>query len=260
MLGLGVKREAFLFVFVPILLSMMVGRGYAPYSVVVSVDPHQKLVKLGQVFTVDIKVENVTGLQGVDFCLKYNSVILNASKVEEGPFMKSFGPTFVVKQAIEKEYQLYRGRIWFVMVIYGNGSATGSGTLATITFNATAAGEGDLDLFSISPYQTDQVKLVTCGPIPIPNSVSDGHVVVSNDPADPPGDPPKDAVGDPPPSPSPDLNGNGRIDITDIAIVGKAYGKSNNDPDYNSEADIDGNGVVDIRDITIVAVEFGRVL
>jgi hypothetical protein len=260
MSSFGPKRRVFLTVFVLVLLSMIVGRGYAPYSVVVSVDPHQKLVKLGQVFTVDVKVENVTGLQGVDFCLKYNSVILNAMNVEEGDFMKSFGPTFVVKQDIDKEYQLYRGRVWFVIVIYGNGSATGSGTLATITFNATAAGEGDLDLFSISPYQTDTVKLVTCGPIPIPNSVSDGHVVVSNDPADPPGDPPKDPVDDPPASPSPDLNGDGRIDITDIAIVGRAYGKSSIDPDYNSKADIDGNGVVDIRDITIVAVEFGRLL
>jgi hypothetical protein len=255
-LGFGVRKGTFLRILVPVFLSLIVGSVHAPYSVVVSVYPYQKLVKVGEVFTIDIKVENVTGLQGVDFCLKYDSVLLNASKVEEGSFMKSFGPTFLVKQAIEKDYQMYRGRVWFVAVIMGNGSATGSGTIATVTFNATGAGEGELDLFSISPYNSDQIKLVTCGPVPIPHAVSDGHVVVSSDPADPPADPPRDLLV----ALSSDLNGDGVVNIVDMSIVGRAYGKSEGESGYVQKADLDQNGVLDIRDLTRIAVDFGRTL
>lgn len=261
-MGLAVKRGVFLVVVAAFLLSMAVERGFAVYSAVVSVEPHQKTVKVGQVFTIDIRIENVTGLQAVDFSLKFNSVILNASKIDEGPFMKSFGDTFVVKQEIQRDYQLYRGRVWFAIVLTGNASATGSGTLATITFNATSAGEGELDLFSLIPYNLNQVTLLTCGTVRIPHTVSDGQVVVSSDPSDPPGDPPPDPPDDPPPrsDPSPDINGDGRIDIVDIAMAGRAFGAANGDSGFNLKADLDQNGVIDIVDISRVAVAFGRIV
>ena len=175
-----------LLVCVTVFLTMTVGTTAASYSAVVSVYPQQKSVKVGQTFTIDIKVENVSGLKGFDFCLKYNSAILNASKIEEGPFMKSFGLTFVAELEIQSDYEMYRGRVWMAAVICGDGFANGSGTLATITFNATAPGEGELDLFSDPPYRADQIKLVTCGPKPIPHAVLDGYVAISADPNGPP--------------------------------------------------------------------------
>jgi len=253
---LGEQNNISLFIIVTVLLSMFVTRSVASYSAIVSVYPQQNSVTVGQTFTIDIKIEDVSGLQGFDFCLKYPTTILNVSKVEEGSFLASFGPTFVAKLEIEEDYQMWRGRVWLAVVICGDGFANGNGTLATITFNAIAPGEGELDLFSVFPYKSDQVKLVTCGPESIPHGVLDGYVVVSADANDPPDDPPPD----PPNNLGSDLNGDGKIDITDVAIVAKSYGKSSGEPDYNLKADLDQNGIVDIMDIAIVAADFGQVL
>jgi hypothetical protein len=245
---LGGRNKAFLLILVTVSLSMIVMSGVASGSTIVSVFPQQNLVKVGQTFAIDVNVENISGLQGFDFSLKYPSTILNVSKVEEGPFLARFGPTFVAKLEIQEDYEMCCGRVWLAVVIYGDGFADGSGTLATITFTATAVGEGELDLFSDPPYRSDQIKLVTCGPQPIPHSVVDGYVVVSANP------------GDPHSNPSADLNGDGKIDIRDLAIVAKAFGKSKGEPGYYPKADLDQNGMIDIQDVAIVAAEFGRIL
>jgi len=249
----GINRR-YTLVLLVVLLSFIVVRSFAFYSTIVSVYPQYNSVKVGQTFTIEVKVEGVSGLQGFDFCLKYPSSILNVSKVEEGPFMSNFGSTFVAKLEIEEDYQLYRGRVWMAVVICGDGFADGNGTLATITFEALAPGEGELDLFSVDPYRSDQVKLVTCGPEPIPHAVIDGHVLVSADANNPPDDPPEN-----PNNPGFDLNGDGSVNMIDLAIVAKSYGKSSGEPGYNSLADLDQNGFVDIVDIALVAADFGKV-
>jgi len=50
-----------------------------------------------------------------------------------------------------------------------------------------------------------------------------------------------------------DLNGDGRVDCTDIAIVKAAFGTSAGDPKYDVRADVNGDGVVDIRDLAYVS-------
>jgi hypothetical protein len=54
-----------------------------------------------------------------------------------------------------------------------------------------------------------------------------------------------------------DLNGDGKVDIRDIAITAKAYGSSPGMPNWNPIADLNGDGKVDIRDIAIVAKNYG---
>jgi hypothetical protein len=255
---LWTNRRVLFLVLASVFLSMTVGTSFASYSAIVSVYPSPQSVKVGQIFTVDIRVENITGLQCVDFCLKYDSTMLNATKVEEGSFMKAFGSTYIIKQEIQRNYQTNRGRVWFVDVITGNGSATGSGTLATVTFNATAPSEGVLDLFSVLPESPNQVKIITCGGVPIAHAVIDGYVVVSSDPADPPGDPP--GQSDPAVQMSPDLNGDGIVDIVDVSMIARAYGKSSGDPLYALNADLDQDGVIGIKDLAVVASKFGQTL
>jgi hypothetical protein len=256
------KRVLLLAFTVTILLSVTSDNVGASYSAVVSVYPRESAVKVGQTFMIDIFVENVSGLQGFDFCLKYPTSLLNVSKIEEGSFMNSFGPTFVVKMEADPNYQLYRGRVWVVIVIYGDGFADGSGTLARITFNATSEGSGELDLFSVNPYDSNHVKLVTCQPVAISHSVSDGFVV-SSDPDDPPSGQSQDSPPDPPRTPnekSPDVNDDGKVDILDLSIVSKAFGQVNGDPAYSASVDFDENGVIDILDITVVATKFHQIL
>ncbi len=55
-----------------------------------------------------------------------------------------------------------------------------------------------------------------------------------------------------------DLNGDGKVDIKDIAIVAKAYGSLPGDSNWNPVADINGDGKVDIKDIAIVAKHYGE--
>ncbi len=55
-----------------------------------------------------------------------------------------------------------------------------------------------------------------------------------------------------------DLNGDGKVDIKDLAIAAKAFGSYTGSPTYNPDADVNQDGVVDIRDLAIIAKNFGK--
>jgi len=61
-----------------------------------------------------------------------------------------------------------------------------------------------------------------------------------------------------------DINGDGKVDIKDVAIVAAAFGTDPSHPRWNPDADITGpvylvpDGKVDIRDISLVARNFGN--
>lgn len=253
-------KKMVLLAFVPmLLLSVMIAGGVASLGTTVYVDPEESTVKLCQTFKIDVNVADVLGLQGVDFCLSYDTTILDGLEVEEGSFMANFGLTIVAYKEIDDDYKPTVGRIWFAVVLLGDAFADGSGTLATITFNATALGESELDVHSILPYKPDEVKLCTCGPEPITNTAVDGYVIVSSNPCDPPEDPPEDPPPDPPNiPPDSDVNEDGIVDIRDLAIVASVYGTSEGQPRYNPEADLDQNDKIDIRDLSLVARNFGQ--
>jgi hypothetical protein len=229
----------------------------ATSQAIVAVDPKEKNVKVGQVFTVNVNITSVSELVGFDFCLSYNKTILEIVKVDEGQFLKNVGPTFVINLTTE-------GCVWLVVVLYNPDglmlSANGSGILATITFKARTEGKTLLDLHSINPYKPNEVKLAKDPPesvVPIPNVALDGYVVVSNssDP-DPPADPPSDSSAEK----SPDINTDGKVDIRDVTIVAKAYYSYPGHPNWNEKADLDNNQKVDIVDISKVAIKFGTAL
>jgi hypothetical protein len=54
-----------------------------------------------------------------------------------------------------------------------------------------------------------------------------------------------------------DLNGDGVVDIRDIAIVSKAFGSEPGDPNWNPIADVNEDGKVDMRDVALVARYYG---
>lgn len=55
-----------------------------------------------------------------------------------------------------------------------------------------------------------------------------------------------------------DVNGDGKVDMKDIAIVAKAFGTVPGDPRWNPEADINGDDKVDMKDIALIARNFGK--
>jgi hypothetical protein len=183
--------------------------------------------------------------------------------------MASFGSTVVAYEEVDDKYEtsgeVTRGRVWFAVAILGDAFADGSGTLATLTFNATSSGESTLDLHSIYPYAPDQIKLCTCGPEPIPHTVEDGYVTVSSDPCDsqdppdPPSDPPTDPPADPVDNPpNPDVNRDGMINIRDLRIVALAYGTSIGDDGFDSSADLNHDDSINMSDLNLVAQNFGQ--
>jgi hypothetical protein len=58
--------------------------------------------------------------------------------------------------------------------------------------------------------------------------------------------------------PSVDLNGDGKVNIQDIAIVAIAYGSEPVDPHWNAVADLDKNSIINIVDVTMVAKDYGK--
>ena len=54
-----------------------------------------------------------------------------------------------------------------------------------------------------------------------------------------------------------DVNGDGTVDITDLALVGEAYGTVEGASDYNPDADLNGDGVVDIYDLAECGKNYG---
>lgn len=55
-----------------------------------------------------------------------------------------------------------------------------------------------------------------------------------------------------------DINGDGIVNILDIAVVAMAFGSEVGDERWNPAADIDGNGVVNIIDVARVAMDYGK--
>jgi hypothetical protein len=55
-----------------------------------------------------------------------------------------------------------------------------------------------------------------------------------------------------------DVNGDGHVDGSDLAIVALAFGSYPGSPRWNPVADLNNDGVVDGADLTIVAINFGK--
>ena len=55
-----------------------------------------------------------------------------------------------------------------------------------------------------------------------------------------------------------DVNGDGRVDLRDIALVARAFGSNPTSSNWNPYADINGDGTVNMKDIDLVARNFGQ--
>jgi hypothetical protein len=49
-----------------------------------------------------------------------------------------------------------------------------------------------------------------------------------------------------------DVNGDGKVDLRDLAAVARAYGSTPGSPNWNPAADINGDGIVNMKDIALV--------
>jgi hypothetical protein len=62
-----------------------------------------------------------------------------------------------------------------------------------------------------------------------------------------------EAVTQTPPAPPGDLDESGTVDCQDIAIVKASFGKRAGSPGFDPRADVNGDGIVDVRDLAWVS-------
>lgn len=133
----------------------------SPADVKIAVDPPKvNDVEPGNTFTVNITANNIViselvdelcnGLIGWDVKLKFNSKILNIVEVTEGPFLKTVRneTTWEVgyqEPSIDNDEGILTIGNTFLPEFPSEG-ATGSGTLATITFDVVSRGSTSLSL------------------------------------------------------------------------------------------------------------------
>jgi hypothetical protein len=118
---------------------------YAASSTTVSVSPSTITASVGQNFTVNVTVSNVYDLYGWQFRLNWTAGLIEVVKVTEGPFLRLGGSTYFYW-----DVNATAGRMVADCTLLGNvPGVSGSGTLATITFNVKGAGQSPLTLWDV---------------------------------------------------------------------------------------------------------------
>jgi hypothetical protein len=143
-----------------------------PVSTILFPQPTAFKESQGVSFPVNVSVQNVTDLYAFDISLYYNSTLLDALSLAEGPFLKSGGTTFTVKSEINDT----EGKVRFALSLMSVPSGVnGSGTLFTVTFQSSTEATGESPL---SLQDTDLSDSSWPTPNPIDHAVINGSVSV----------------------------------------------------------------------------------
>ena len=185
---------------------------------IVAVYPQAVTAYVDSTFAVNITIADVTDLWSWGLKLEWNSSVLGFVDAEEGPFLKSIGSTSWIPIVLQADL-IFISCTSMVVPIEG---VSGSGVLATITFNATELGDANLTMSEVDLEDVDG-NHISC-------TVVNGQVIVT-------------WVGD--------LDGDGDVDPWDGIYFVDAFvdywtspvGQVT-DPDYWS-CDLDGDGDVD---------------
>ena len=55
-----------------------------------------------------------------------------------------------------------------------------------------------------------------------------------------------------------DVDGDGDVDLSDLALLLAVYGTCEGDPGYDPAADFDGNGCIDLSDLATLLAHYGE--
>ncbi len=136
----------------------------------VQVTPSITNVNVGTVFNINVTVADVSNLYAWEFRIYFLNAIINCTAVTEGSFLRSAGTTVFLLN-ITNNYNSTYGRALAACTLLGAGkSVSGSGVLATLTFNATSNGSSNLDL--------QETKLSDINSQSIPHTTIGGRVRV----------------------------------------------------------------------------------
>jgi len=205
-------------------------------------------IKVGDQVVVNVKINEVKEeikFIGVQWKLHFNSTLLSVTNVTEGDFFRDWAETAGLDPNDIFFWWLQEGDYVISFTIYAKFVVApptvfpeGSGTLATIKFNAIykpETGRATCDLVLDKEF----VKLldVDGNVIPYHHLVNGRYIIPMK-------------IGD--------LNFDDKVDILDLAEAGKAYGSYPGHRRWNSLADVVRDEVINILDIVTVARNFGK--
>jgi hypothetical protein len=130
-----------------------------PISTVVCVQPTVFRKSQGASFPLNVTVQDVVDLYAFDITLNYNTTVLDALSITEGPFLKSIGSTI----AFVSEVNDTAGRVRLSLLLLGaSHGVNGTGTLFTIQFKSSTAATGtsplNLTSSDLSNYDADLIN------------------------------------------------------------------------------------------------------
>jgi LysM repeat protein len=156
------------------LVALLPGSAMAAGTIVL-VDPPSQSIQVGQLVSVDVKVDSVTNLYGVDVRLSFDASKLEVQdadgstpgvQVQPGSFLNP-GQGFMAENSADNT----AGEVRYVFTLTAPApAASGSGDLVTITFMATAQGTASVSLTQLILLD-DQVQ-------PVAATVMDGSITV----------------------------------------------------------------------------------
>jgi LysM repeat protein len=160
----------------------------------VKIQPDSQTIQVGDTTTVDVQVENVSNLFGVDLQLSFDPSIVQVVdsnplvpgvQIEPGSFLDiSGGNGFVVDNSVDNT----AGTITYAATLLAPAApVSGSGPLVRITFEGVAEGESSVMLTSVL-LSDDKAQ-------PIEASTADGRIIVEGEGV-PPTKPPTEVPGE----------------------------------------------------------------
>ena len=186
---------------------------------------------LNQVFNISVNVANVANLHTFEFELRYNTTLLDAKEMTVNSFPDR---TYKISKKMLDDTQ-------------------GLVTLRIESISPPLQVNESLELASI----TFQVTSTTIWPNPpIESDFSFGFTALITDTGAVDHDK-VEGLYRYRPMPG-DLNSDGKVNISDLFIVAKAYGTKPEDPKWNPLADLNNDNIINILDLIHVARNYGR--
>ncbi len=196
--------------------------------------PYAPRISVGQSFTLHLSAEEVTGLAGWQFDLKFDPAALSATRVSEGSFLETGGgTTFFRKGTIDNQAGTITGLSGSRLTA---GGVTGAGGLVSVTFRVKALGETRVRVRNFQFGDTTGAIIPATSPA---ISINVGGAVAASAAAA---------------HPAWDVNEDGVTNLADLALVSQAMGQ----PIQNPRTDVNGDGVVNGEDFALVAAHLGE--
>ena len=120
-------------------------------------EPANLALTPSQDFTVELKATSITNLKGYSVTLSYDPTLISLQEVTEGPFFSSKGKTFFYKKVDDTQ-----GTILIDCALLGkNLSASGEGTLATLSFTCFKVGSTSIEFSLAKTRDTLNKEIIT---------------------------------------------------------------------------------------------------